>query len=119
MARSIVLVAAPDAAFRRSIVFVLASEGYETDAHLYATDALASIHADQAGCAVIDDEAVENWQETPALFEHFPRPVILLVSLSRTMPDVPLFKSLKKPFLGKPLINAVHQAIAGGMITDT
>lgn len=113
MAGSIVLVAAPDVAFRHSIVFVLASERFEIDAHRYAGNAFASPYADQAVCAVLDDTAIENWMEAPAQFERFARPVILLVSLFRAVPDAPFLRPLTKPFLGEPLVKAVRSAIAG------
>lgn len=113
MAGPIVLVAAPNEAFRRSVVFVLASEQLETDAHRYAANAFASTQAEYAVCAVIDDEAVENWEDALAQFERFARPVILLVSLLGKAPDAPLLRQLVKPFLGEPLINTVRDAIAG------
>lgn len=113
MAGPIVLVAAPNEAFRRSVVFVLASEQLETDDHRYAANAFASKHAEYAVCAVIDDEAVENWEDALAQFERFARPVILLVSLFGKVPDAPLLRQLVKPFLGEPLIETVRDAIAG------
>ena len=113
MAGPIVLVAAPDAVFRRSIVFVLASERLETDAHRYAASAFASPEARQAACAVIDDEAVESWKDAPAQFEQFARPIILLVNLLGKVPDAPLLRQLVKPFLGEHLIRTVREAIAG------
>ncbi|WP_442579259.1 hypothetical protein ACSBOB_27755 [Mesorhizobium sp. ASY16-5R] len=113
MAGPVVLVAAPNEAFRRSIVFLLASERLETDSHCYATGAFASTRADHAACAVIDDEAVENWEDAPLQFDRFGRPIILLVSLFGKVPDGPLLKQLVKPFLGEPLIKTVRDAIAG------
>jgi hypothetical protein len=113
MAGPVVLVAAPNEAFRRSIVFVLASERLDTDTHHYATIAFASTRADQAACAVIDDEAVENWEAAPVQFGRFGRPIILLVSLFGKVPDGPRLKQLVKPFLGEPLIETVREAIAG------
>ncbi len=109
----IILVAAPDAGFRHSIEFALASGRFEVDAHRYASDAFASARARQAACAVLDDEAVQDWKEAPQQFERFARPVILLVSLFRTAPSFPMLKPLAKPFLGEPLIEAVRNAIAG------
>lgn len=113
MAGPIVLVAAPNEAFRRSVVFVLASERLKTDAHRYAASAFASTLAEYAACAVIDDEAVESWENAPAQFERFARPVILLVNLLGKAPDAPLLRQLVKPFLGEPLIKTVQDAIAG------
>ena len=114
MGGPIVLVAAPNVAFRRSITFVLASERLETEAHSDATSAFASARAHCAVCAVIDDGAVENWEEAPEQFERFARPIILLVSLFGKVPDAPMLKQLVKPFLGEPLIKTVRDVIAGG-----
>lgn len=113
MAGEIVLVAAPNAAFRRSVVFVLESEHLKADAHRYITSALASPAAHRAACAVIDDEAVESWEDAPAQFEQFARPIILLVNLFGKVPDAPLLRQLVKPFLGEPLVRTVRDAIAG------
>jgi hypothetical protein len=115
MAGPIVLVAAPNTALRRSVVFVLASERLEAEAHRYAASAFASTRAECAVCAVIDDEAVENWEDAPAQFERFARPVILLVNLFGKVPDAPLLRQLVKPFLGEPLIKTVRDAIAGAL----
>lgn len=110
MSRIIVLVAAPDTGLRHSLEFALASALFETDAHDYVTAAFASPHADQAACAVVDEYAVENWQEAPRQFERFARPVILLVGILGTVPNLPLLRPLTKPFLGEPLLEAVRSA---------
>lgn len=107
----IVLVSAPDDAFRRSLEFALASAGFRTDAHLHATGAFASQFASEAVCAVIDDRAVEDWKLAPEQFLRFAKPVVLLVSLFRTPPDFPGVTIVVKPFLGEPLIEAVRNAV--------
>jgi|SRR5690606_25137148 len=117
--RRIVLVAAPDAGLRRSIEFALASGRFKTDAHGYATSAFASSYANQAVCAVLDDEAIEDWRKAPAQFVDFARPIILLVSPFRLAPDAPLLTVLRKPFLGEPLISAVRDAVAATSDRDT
>lgn len=109
----IVLVAAPDAGLRHSIEFALAIGRFRADSHCYATPAFASRYANQAVCAVLDDEAIESWVEAPVQFEHFARPIILLVSLFRKVPDFTALTILRKPFLGEPLIMAVRDAVAG------
>lgn len=119
MVRSVVLVAAPHAGFRDSIVFLLTSEHIETDAHAGAADAFASAQAPCAVCAVVDDEAVEDWREARVQFERFARPVIFLTGRAGMLPHVPLLTSLAKPFLGKPLVDAVHAAIAGAQRPPT
>lgn len=109
----VVLVAAPNGPFRRSLVFMLASEHLDTDAHHYAASAFASKRAEHAACAVIDDEAVEDWEDALDQFGRFGRPIILLVGLFGKVPDGPLLKQLVKPFLGEPLVKTVRDAIAG------
>lgn len=114
VARSaIILVAAPDAAFRRSLAFALESDGFTVNTYAQATDAFASRLARDAACAVIDDEAVDDWKLASRQFSQFGRPVILLVGSSRTPPVLPFTKFVVKPFLGEPLIEMVRNAMAG------
>lgn len=111
----IVLVAAPDAGFRHSLEFALASGGFTVRAHEYATDAFASDRAREAACAVVDDRAIDDWIQAYEEFSRFARPVVLLVSLFRAVPVRPLVTPLAKPFLGEPLIEAVRVAIASAL----
>lgn len=114
MVRSdIILVAAPDAGFRRSLAFALDSAGFTAAAYMRAGDAFASRHACAAACAVIDDDAVEDWGLASVQFGAFARPVILLVGFFRTAPALPFARHVMKPFLGEPLIEAVRAAVAG------
>ena len=109
----IILVAAPDAVLRRSLEFALESDGFRVTAHPYAADAFASRSASRAACAVVDDAAVGDWGQAREEFGRFARPVILLVGISRTAPELPQVRPLVKPFLGGPLIEAVRDAVAG------
>lgn len=114
MAQSVViLVAAPDTGLRHSLAFALESDGYKASAYPYAADAFASENADEAVCAVIDDDAIEDWHKAHDQVRLFARPVILLVSIFRTAPELPLVRPLIKPFLGEPLLEAVRNAVAG------
>ncbi|QKC95245.1 hypothetical protein [Mesorhizobium sp. NZP2298] len=114
-ASEIVLVAAPDQAFRRSLEFALQSAGFQTSSHFYATAAFASERAGGAVCAVIDECAIEDWKLVPEQFLRFTKPIILLASLFQTPPSLPGVTFVMKPFLGEPLIEAVCNAIAGGV----
>lgn len=105
-----VLVAAADMGLRHSLEFMLKSAGFGVDSHQCTADAFASLNARWAVCAVIDENAVGNWKEAREQFGTFTRPVILLVSLFRTVPDLPCVTPLMKPFLGEPLIDAVRKA---------
>jgi hypothetical protein len=91
----------------------LESDGYKVDAYSYAVDAFASTSADEAVCAVVDDNAIDEWSKAHDQFHRFARPVILLVSLFRTAPELPHIRPLMKPFLGEPLLEAVRNAVAG------
>lgn len=108
-----VLVAAPDTAFRRSLEFALESAGFETSGHVRLTGAFASDWANRALCAVVDDEAIDNWKLAPDQFRRFAKPVILLTGRFHAVPALPLVTLVIKPFLGEPLIEAVRNAIAG------
>lgn len=109
----IILIAAPDKGFRRSLEFALESDGFTVCAHPYASDALASADARRAACAVLDDDAIDDWEQARKQLSEFARPVILLVGLFHAAPDLPFVKPVMKPFLGEPLIEAVRSAVAG------
>lgn len=112
---SIILLAAPDAAFRRSLVFALESDGFAVQAHGRAAEAFASAHARDAACAVIDDDAIGDWALASPQFEQFGRPVVLLVGFLRAVPSLPFAQVVTKPFLGEPLIKAVRHAIKNAL----
>lgn len=106
-----ILVAAPDDAFRRSLVFALESDGFTVSAHAEATEAFTSLGARDAACAVIDDDAVADWILISRQFDRFGRPVILLTEFLRQLPALPSVRLLIKPFLGEPLVKAVRDAV--------
>jgi len=108
----IILVAAPDSSFRRSLAFALESDGFRVYAHGDATEAFASAHAGEAACACIDDEAISDWDEAREQFGRFAKPVILLIGIFGIAPELPFMRPVVKPFLGEALIEAVRGAIA-------
>lgn len=108
----IILVAAPDVDFRQSLAFALRSDGFRVFAYPKAVDAFISQQAQEAACAVIDDDAVVRWDEAHEQFSAFAKPVILLIGLFVTAPELPGIIPLVKPFLGEPLIEAVRNAVA-------
>lgn len=109
----VILVAAPDASFRHSLRFALESEGFRVEAHCNASGAFASPNASRASCAVVDEQAIDDWREASGQFEQFARPVIFLVSLFSSVPEMPLLTPVAKPFLGEPFMAAVRAAICG------
>lgn len=113
MGRAVVLVVAPDEGLRHSLAFALESGGFDVVSHAHAAEALASLHARAAACAVIDDGAIEDWKLAREQFDSFAKPVILLAGLFGKTPDLPFTRYLTKPFLGEPLIEAVRNATVG------
>lgn len=109
----IILIAAPDASFRRSLEFALESDGFRVFAYTNVNDALACDGAQQAVCAVLDDDAVDDWEHAGEQFDRFAKPIILLIGLFHAAPDLPFVEPIMKPFLGEPLIRAVRKAVAG------
>lgn len=114
MERDVVLVVAPDAGLSHSLAFALESGGFDVAMHRRASEAFRSRDAGNAACAVVDDDAIEDWTLARQQFAAFARPVIVLAGMFRTMPDIPSITYLAKPFLGEPLIEAVRGAISGG-----
>ena len=108
----IILVAASDEAFRRSLAFALESDGFKISAHAGAADAFASHLSRTAACAVVDEDAVSDWKWASRQFDQFGRPVIVLVGFLQRAPALPFARFVTKPFLGEPLVNAVREAVA-------
>lgn len=109
----IVLVAAPDGAFRRSLQFALESAGFVTDGAPRATGAFASKVAGQSVCAVIDDRAIDDWRRALEEFSRFGKPVVLVTDRADGVATLPNVTVVIKPFLGEPLIEAVKNAVTG------
>lgn len=107
-----VIVVTPDAAFRHSLTFVLQSGGVAVLSYGALGPAFGSPQAHHVGCAVVDDEAIHDWQYAQELFTSFRHPVILLIDQYRSPQEVPYARCLAKPFLGEPLLQAVQDAIA-------
>lgn len=110
----LVIVVAPDRAFRRSLEFALQTEGFSVESHPEIGLAIATPGALHASCAIVDDRAVENWAEAIVTFATFGRPVIFLAGEKSMPPALPTLTVLTKPFLGRPLIDAVHAVARQG-----
>lgn len=108
-----VIVVTPDVTFRHSLTFVLESGGVGVLSYGALDPAFGSPQARDADCAVVDDEAIHDWQYAQALFASFRHPVILLTDQYRSPQEVPYARCLAKPFLGEPLLQAVQDAIVG------
>lgn len=113
MARSrTVLVAAPGAELRRSIVFALEADGYTAEPHDTLAAALAQPTAASALCLIVDENALDGHTHRAAALKRLGIPVILLVDRIRKIPRVGGMKVLAKPLLGPSLLETVR-ALAG------
>jgi hypothetical protein len=108
-----VIVVAPNAALRHSIVFILESGGFRAFPCAAVDMALSSPPMEPAACMVVDEEAIADWRGAREHFAGFAKPVILLVSSLSRAPEAPFATCLLKPFLGEPLLEAVQNAIGG------
>ncbi|MCX7303604.1 MAG: hypothetical protein NTV73_04570 [Hyphomicrobiales bacterium] len=108
----VVIVVAPDGDFRRSLEFALQTEGFAVESRAEIGPAIEYPGGRAASCAIIDEKAIYSWPEAAVTFATFGRPVIFLVGEKSMPPDLPFLTVLTKPFLGRPLIDAVH-AVAG------
>jgi hypothetical protein len=90
---------------------MLESGGFGIVAYASLAAAFESPAILDAGCAVVDEEAIGDRQRAHALFRRFARPIILLVSVFHETPDAPGVKNLTKPLLGESLLDAVRHAV--------
>jgi hypothetical protein len=109
-----VLVAAPGAELRRSIVFALEADGYTAESHDSLAAALAQPIASGALCAIVDENALDGHSPRAATLKRIGIPVILLVDRIRKIPRVGGMKVLTKPLLGPSLLETVR-----GLAADT
>ena len=104
----IVLVAAPGAELRRSIVFALEADGYVAEAHASLAAAMAASSAASCICFIVDENALDGHTRRAATLKRLGIPVILLVDRIRTIPRVAGMKVLTKPLLGQSLLESVR-----------
>lgn len=109
----LVLAVIPDRDFRHSVVFALGTEGFAVDTCANLSEALASLHVHDVACIIVDDKAVDDWRLAADLFSRFAKPIVLLISFLRPIPELSQVTFVTKPFLGAPLIEAVRHAVAG------
>jgi len=106
-----VVVVAPNAALRHSIVFVLESGGYRVTSFSRIEPALSSSQPGSVACMVVDEEAIADWRGAKEHFADVAKPVVLLVNSLSAAADLPFATCLLKPFLGEPLLRAVQSVI--------
>jgi hypothetical protein len=107
-----ILVAAPGAELRQSIVFALEADGFEVDAHDTLGSAIAASGASRSICFVVDENALGGHANGAMALKKVGLPVILLVDRLRAIPRLSRMKTLTKPLLGQRLIEMVRGASA-------
>jgi hypothetical protein len=110
-----ILVAAPGAELRQSIVFALEADGFEVDAHASLGAAIAASGSSGALCFVVDENALNGHANGAMVLQKFGLPVILLVDRLRAIPRLARVKVLTKPLLGQRLIEMVRGASGDGV----
>jgi FixJ family two-component response regulator len=111
----IILVAAPGAELRQSIVFALEADGFEVDAHASLAAAITAPGSSAALCFVVDENALNGHANGALALQKIGLPVILLVDRLRAIPRLARIKTLIKPLLGQRLIEMVRgTAVDGG-----
>jgi hypothetical protein len=95
-----ILVAAPGAELRQSIVFALEADGFEVEAHDTLGSAIAAAAAARPICFVVDENALDGHRNGALALQKFGLPVILLVDRLRAIPRLGRIKTLIKPLLG-------------------
>lgn len=111
-----IIVVAPDRGFRRSLEFALEAEGFAVDGHPFLAVAEVSISALATGCAVIDEDAIEDKRLSWDSLRRFSTPIILLVAQSQNLPDLAGICTVEKPVMGNALIEAVRKAITSDRV---
>lgn len=109
-----ILVVAPGAELRRSIVFALEANGFKVEAHPWLGPAAASAQASLATCLVVDENALIDQPTSSKALKEFAKPVVLLVDQLRAIPRLVKVTVLRKPLLGDRLIETVRGVLATG-----
>lgn len=112
IATRLVIVVAPDSVMRRSLEFALTAEGFLTASLPTIGSALNSQYAETAVCAIIDDNAIEDWSKLDDTLRRFPGPIVLLLGEGDRPVTLSSVIAVSKPFLGEPLIAAVNAIVA-------
>ena len=94
----------------RSIEFALDADGFDVVSHR-SLRAVLDLPGAAAACVVVDENALGERARDIEALEQFGRPVILLVDRMRVAPKLERLKVLKKPLLGRLLIETVQGAL--------
>ena len=107
-APSHVLVIAPDSELSRSLRFALEVEGYEVT---WRTNISSKPMPGEYDCTVVDHHALGQDSAAAQRFARAFYPLVLLANKPDPLSPF-VFRTLLKPHLGAPLVDAVRDAIA-------
>jgi len=105
-----VLVIAPDAQLRRSITFLLETEGYEVTAYDRVPAAGVAPKPVRA-CAIVDEAVLAEGGDIWDRLGRISDTLVMLVSRRVVPPDAFPVRLVEKPLLGQSLVEAVGRAI--------
>jgi hypothetical protein len=103
-----ILVIAPDGELRRSVRFALEVEGFDVD---WRASISARPMPGEYDCTVLDHHALGEDSAAAQSFVRAFTPVVLLANERDALSPL-AFRTILKPHLGAPLIEAVRDAIA-------
>jgi len=104
-----ILVIAPEASFRRSLGFLLESEGWQVG--LLELLPMSPDTVDGFNCLVVDDAAIPDRKTAQDRLVRLRQPVVLLVERQRWQEEVDWLNCVEKPLFGPSLIGAVRSVL--------
>ncbi|WP_292899466.1 DNA-binding response regulator [Nitratireductor sp.] len=107
----LILVVAPDSAFRLSLRFMLETEGFDVVvSESIEESGRLRIYAD---CMVVDHEVLTGAGLAVARLAAEGDPVVLLADTLDEMPQAEHVRTIEKPLLGSAVVNAVRTLLEG------
>jgi len=106
---AMILVVAPDSAFRLSLRFMLESEGYDVvvPRNLEEVERLRRT----AACTIVDHEVLADMKVPLERLLGGAGPLVLLADTLDEMPQAGHIRTIEKPLLGSAVVNAVHDLL--------
>ncbi|WP_367718841.1 DNA-binding response regulator [Nitratireductor sp. GISD-1A_MAKvit] len=107
-----ILVVAPDTAFRLSLRFMLEAEGFDVVVPNRFDDAWRL--RGKADCTIVDHDTLTTAGVSVTRLVEEKGPVILLADTLEDMPRAEHLRTIQKPLLGSAVVNAVHTLLEEG-----
>ncbi len=101
-----ILVVAPDTAFRLSLRFMLEAEGFDVVVPSSFED--ARLLRRKANCMIVDHDTLAAAAIPVAHLSEEKGPVLLLADTLEEMPQAEHIRTIEKPLLGSAVVNAVR-----------